>query len=420
MSGTVTLFEGLFPERDSLGGVTADEVGPEIAATLGLLPAPIIPDLVEQLEQFIRRYAVLPESAYLPLATWILATHLAAEFDAFPYIALISPAKRCGKTRVLELLSLLCARARQLTAPSPAALFRMLADAPTVLLDEVEPLKAKQISEVSQAILSILNAGHRKGGAVTRCEPPKFEPKDFPVYGPKAFAAIGGLPDTLADRSLCITMQRKTQAQSVERFLFSKGQAQAQPIRALLAAWAESNRDNVRAAYQGIDDLRFLTDRDADLWMPLFAVCAVVAPDRLGSLKECAQALTGTKAADDVEDSLPLRLLTDTRAVWPRYSAHLASSDLLDRLKAMEESQWAEYEVTARKLAKWLRPFGIMPRQVRVSTGTLKGYRREDFDPVWSSYLPSLPAESGTSETTRINTEENADPETKHRTPVSD
>ena len=165
-----------------------------------------------------------------------MATHLPDAFDAFPYIALLSPAKRCGKTRVLELLGLLSANALQVASVSPAALFRMMATCPTLLMDEVEPLKAKNVSESSQAIISILNAGHRRSGIVTRCEPPRNEPKSFPVYGPKAFAAIGNLPDTLADRSIRITMQRKTAAQKVERFLFSRSQAAAEPIRELLSA----------------------------------------------------------------------------------------------------------------------------------------------------------------------------------------
>jgi len=38
-------------------------------------------------------------------------------------------------------------------------------------------------------------------------------------------------------------------------------------------------------------DLEFLGDRDADLWIPLFAICSLSAHDRLAELKKCAVAL---------------------------------------------------------------------------------------------------------------------------------
>jgi hypothetical protein len=304
----------LFPANDPLAGVCAAETGPEIAAALELPPAP---NVIREVEQFIRRFVIFPEHAYLPLAAWIAATYVADVFHVFPYIALVSPVKGCGKTRVLEICNVLCAKAIQVTLPSAAALFRMMGDSPTLLLDEVEALKAKTMSDVSQAILAILNSGYKKGATVPRCEPPQNQVKHFPVYSPKAFAAIGRLPDTLADRSVCITMQRKTNTQKIERFSERRTPIEAEPIRILLAEWAQSQRDTVGAAYENMGDLEFLKDRDAEVWMPLFAVCAVAAPDRVAELKENALALAKTKAADDVEDSFTLKLLADVRSVWP-------------------------------------------------------------------------------------------------------
>ena len=404
--------DGPFSKRDPLASVTAEDVGPEIAAALDISPAPPLPKVTGDVETFIRRFAVLPDAAYLPLATWAVATYVSEAFDAFPYIALVSPAKRCGKTRVLELLELLCLKAWRGTSPTSAALYRMMADSPTLLLDEVEALRGKQVSEVSQAILAVLNAGHRKGATVPRCDGPQNKVKHFPVFGPKAFAAIGGLPDTLADRSICITMQRKTASQTVARFLYSKGKMEAEPIRALLTAWAEQQRETVRTAYEGMADLGFLIDRDADLWMPLFAVCAVVAPERVGELKQCAQTLTGSKAADDVEDSLPLKLLADVRSLWPASTAHMATATVLERLKEIPDSSWTDFGkngLNARALSRMLRPFGVEPRQVRTVAGNLKGYQFGELEQAFSRYLPAMSVLSETPDTTRVNTDENGD-----------
>ena len=357
-------------------------------------------------ESFIRRFCILPGAAYLPLALWTVATHVSDAFGAFPYIALTSPVKRCGKTRVLEVLELLCAKPQRITSASPASIFRMMKDSPTLLLDEVEPLRNANPSESTQVILSILNAGHRRGATVTRCESTgkDWEPVHFPVYGPKAFAAIGRLPDTLSDRCICIPMQRKPASQTVARFLFARTPAEAEPLRNTIAAWAGSCLDAVRESYESMSDLSFLEDREADLWMPLFAVCTVAAPDRIDELKKCARLLCGAKAADDLEDSQALKLLADVRRVWADGRPHLLTAALLGELKRIPESPWGELE--PRELARVLRPFGPAPRQVRVDGGaTGKGYLRAEFEGAFSRYLPAAETESETCETTCMNAE---------------
>ncbi len=257
---------------------------------------PPAPNVIAEVERFIRRYAVLPDMAYLPLATWTVAAYMPDAFDVFPYIALVSAAKRTGKTLVLGLLEALCAKARRVTFATPAALFRVMADTPTLLLDEVGPLLGKQVSEMSQAIRAVLTAGNRKGDSVFRCDGINKEVKEFPVYGPKAFAAVGGLSDTVMCRSICITMQPKTAKQTTARFLQSQARAEVEPIRKLLAQWTEDNRATVRTVYESTADLGLLTDREADLWLPLIAVCTVAAPERITELERCAIALSGTRA----------------------------------------------------------------------------------------------------------------------------
>jgi hypothetical protein len=44
--------------------------------------------------------------------------------------------------------------------------------------------------------------------------------------------------------------------------------------------------------------------------------------------------------------------------------------------------------MTPISLAKMLKPFKIFSQSVRVSDGTPKGYRRDDFSDAWDRYLP--------------------------------
>jgi hypothetical protein len=266
-------------------------------------------------------------------------------------------------------------------------------------LDEVEALnKANAKSESGLAILAVLNAGHRKGATIPRCDGPNNEVKLFPVFGPKAFAAIGRLPDTLTDRSILVTMQRPTKNQKVARFLMGRAKAQAKPIQDMAAGFVKAYRGVIGQTYERLldMDLPFLGDRDAEMWIPLFAICAVSAPDRIEELKSCAIALTGSKAGDDASDSRPLRLLADIRAVWPKDAEHWDSKTLVKTLVGLEESPWAEYGLSQAKLAKLLQPFGVEPRGIRIGKDTPRGYVYDALKAAFSRYLR---AESATGDT---------------------
>jgi len=346
--------------------------------------------LVQEVEKFVTQYLVLPGHVALPLALWVLGTYVFNLFDAFPYLAVLSPVKRCGKTRLLKVLKLLCSRPWPTLTPSEAALFRSIhAEKPTILLDEVEIFRNRK-SERAMWLLAILNAGFEKGTTIARCIGESNKVEKFDVYCPKAFAAIERLPDTLADRSIIIEMQRKRKTDRTQRFNLRRVSRPAKLLQDEIARLAKSENKALREGYDQAGALEFLEDREEDLFTPLFVVCAVFTPGRLGELKQCALALTGAKAEADVDDSLSLRLLKDIRQVWPPRQAHLSTQDLIGKLRGLEESPWSnEVELTPRKVARMLRAFGVAPKTVRLESDTAKGYSVSQFSQPFSSYVPS-------------------------------
>lgn len=331
-------------------------------------------------ENFVRRFVVLPEPAYLPVALWIVATYCPDSFDCLPYLGIQSPVKRSGKTRLLEVLGLLCRRPWHGTFVTAPTLFRMMAEQPTLLLDEVEGLKRAR-SESAMAVTSVLNAGHRKGASVPRCEGAGVA--FYPVYCPKAFATIHELPYTLQDRTIVVKMERKQSGQGVERFLFAAACLEALPIASSIEQWAKANDTAVQLNYASLPDIPFLSDRDADLWRPLFALCDLLAPERMDEMKWCARRLTSDK--EGVEEALGVTLLQSIRSVWPKGDPSIPTTDLLARLGNLRE--WKAVEITSRLLGNWLRPFGVSPRQIRVGETTCKGYVRESFRIAWDRFL---------------------------------
>jgi putative DNA primase/helicase len=179
--------------------------------------------LLDSIRDVLTRYVVLPELAAEALALWVVHTYAFTLREVTTYIGVVSPEKRCGKTTLLELLGRLANRSLTAANISPSALFRVIQDTqPTLLIDE-----ADTFLQGRDELAGILNAGYRKGNAYvvrlsdsrTRWRIASRKPEfgewtqkcgdDFAQYScwcPKVMAAIGRLPDTLADRCILITI----------------------------------------------------------------------------------------------------------------------------------------------------------------------------------------------------------------------
>src|SRR5438094_829259 len=98
--------------------------------------------LLDRVGAFFRLYVVFPyEAALVAAVLWVAHTHAVDAFDVTPYLAVTSPEKRSGKTRLLEVAELLVSRPWRVVRPTEAVLFRKIEkDCPTLLLDEVDAI----------------------------------------------------------------------------------------------------------------------------------------------------------------------------------------------------------------------------------------------------------------------------------------
>ena len=94
--------------------------------------------------------------------------------------------------------------------------------------------------------------------------------------------------------------------------------------------------------------------------------------------------------------SLTRQLLTDLQGYFACQQAkHIPTEQLLDYLAAIDNAPWATFAqgkaITARHLARLLQPYGIVPKNIRLSaTSTPKGYKAEDFKAAFAQ-LSDLP-----------------------------
>jgi hypothetical protein len=246
--------------------------------------------------------------------------------------------------------------------------------------------------EYAEALRGILNSGYRRGGKTSRCvqEGKNFVPRDYETFCPKAFAGIGKLPDTVADRSIPIRLTRKLPGEEVARFRRREVESEATPIREQITGWTAETVDCLASMKPALPET--LGDRQQDCTELLLAIADVAGgewPDRARAA--LVKILTGTGTEDQSER---VRLLADIRRVFISTGRDkLSSSELLGTLVHDETLAWGEFAngrpLTLIGLARLLKPFGIQPRTIREGQGTIKGYLKESFADAWARFLPA-------------------------------
>lgn len=354
---------------------------------------------------FVRRFVVLDETQANAIALWTAHTHAADAADTTPYLVVSSAEKRSGKTRLLEVLELLVQEPLPTANISDAALFRAIAElSPTLLLDEVDAIFGGKARD-REDLRGLLNAGYRRGAVARRMGGPKMTTLEaFPVYCPKAFAAIGQLPDTIADRSISIRLQRKTRDEQAERFRRRSAQPAGEILRDRLADWLTPQLDYLHEARPELPDE--LDDRAQDCWEPLLAIADLAGGDWPARARAAAIELSSNGERED--DSRTAILLRDIYSVFENGAGdRLKTSDLIDELSKIEESPWGDYfgkPISAQALSKLLRPHRIKTMPVKVEGQTVRGYKREQFSDAFhrvlgvtgvTSVTPEFPSHAG-------------------------
>jgi len=135
---------------------------------------------------------------------WILGTYFFIIFEYFPYMKL-GGEKGSGKTKAGSLAALLAFNGRIFANESKAVIYRTAQDTRgTIVIDEGENLSYK--SEESAAYHAVLNSGWQRNGSALLTDKDTMRPVQFSTYSPKLICSIGGLTETLEDRSFAITM----------------------------------------------------------------------------------------------------------------------------------------------------------------------------------------------------------------------
>jgi Protein of unknown function (DUF3631) len=355
--------------------------------------------LLEACRKWVHRYVVLSDDQGNVIAVWVLHTWAIDAADYTSYLHITAAEKECGKSRLLETLEPIVCSPCMSVGTTAAALLRILhRDSPTLLLDEVDTTFGGS-KDAAESIRGILNAGFRRGGIHRKCEGKSHQLQEFKAFGPKAFAGIGGVPDTVASRSIVIEMRRKAPEEKVEPFRLRDVMEASKSLAASLQAWSKSGViDTLRGMRPSFPD--GFGDRQQDISEPLLAIADLAGGEWPSALRRSLLALFRSESSED--SSLGVALLRDILAVFNSLSGEftdrITSSSLTSALLALEGSPWSDWEkgrqFTVNTLAKRLKPFHIKPNTIRMGSETHKGYLRDWFTDTWKSYLPNVPIEA--------------------------
>ncbi|MEU4390593.1 DUF3631 domain-containing protein [Kribbella sp. NPDC023855] len=353
-------------------------------------------ELLDAVRATVARYVILPStSAMVAVVLWIAATHAVPAWNCAPRLVIRAPEKRCGKSRLLDMVEGMCHRPLMTTNASPSAVYRSIgkrpSDPPTLLIDEADTIFGAKAGD-NEDLRGLLNAGHQRNRPTLRYNAGKDDVEDIQTFAMAALAGIGVMPDTIEDRAAIIRMRRRAPGEQVEPYRIRRDGPQLGELRQRLNEWLTAHLDVLTAAAPDMP----LEDRAADTWEPLIAVADLAGGNWPRAARKAAVALTSDRDAGD-ETSLHTRLLTDCRIAFQDADA-LPTAVLLDRLKADPEAPWATHGpngLTPMKMGNLLRDFEIRSDTIRFPTGQAKGYHRNDFTDAWNRYCPEPKASGG-------------------------
>lgn len=369
------------------------------AMTLTEMDNPQLIDPLDELHATLLRYVVFQTTEAAHATTlWIAATHAQPVWEHAPRLAVISPEKRCGKSRLMDLVEATSNKPLVTVNISPAALVRCITedDPPTLCLDEADTVFGPKASDNHEDLRGLINSGHQRGRPYIRWDITRREAEHCPTFAMAVLAGIGDLPDTIMDRAVVIRMRRRAPGETVLPYRTRRDRPGLDGLRERLHEWIRANLDELGDS----EPVMPVEDRAADTWEPLIAVADLAGEPWPQRARTAVLSLVAAEDASEVEASLGIRLLADIRDVFEGWTVSFRpSQDLVNDLMKLDEAPWRDMGLTTRKLSDLLRPYGIRP--ARNTAGTARGYALEDMTEAFTRYLAHTRQDPSTRQNSR-------------------
>jgi Protein of unknown function (DUF3631)/Domain of unknown function (DUF3854) len=346
------------------------------------------PELLTEITCAIEKHVILDHHFVVAAGLWVLLTYVADLVDCLPILAIVSPEKRCGKTRLLGVLDRMVRRAISASNISPAAVYRVVEEyCPTLLIDE-----ADSFVKDKEELRGIIDSGHTRNAAyvvrVNNDMGGKIE--RFSTWAPKALASIGELPDTIADRSITIRLRRKVKGEKVKA-LRESSPDEWLTLRRKIMRWVVDNTHHIKMLEPAIPEA--INDRAADSWFPLICIAYAIGSGWSEHALKAAVAINGGR--EDENESVTSAVLAGVKRIFEEAEENndegfLPTNQIIESLNTDNQAPWADWRngdgISARKLGSILRQFGVPPYQTTTKP-QVRGYQFRGLNSVFERYL---------------------------------
>jgi hypothetical protein len=354
--------------------------------------------LFNAIKAYIQNYVVFNRPEHFDVvALWVMHTWVIQSFDFTPYIYLYSPVMRCGKTQVHRVVEPLVKNPLRTCNISESALFREIADSqPSLLWDEIDSIFGnRKASEANENKRALLNAGYERGIRAIRMERGGggFVKITYDPFCPKILAGIGRLPATIVDRSIPILIHRKLKTQPCKKYR-RQDRASAKPLHDALESWSNDVEllKTLRESQPPMPE--FLTDRQEDIWEPLFAITDAIGGEAPSLVREAARLLCGSNNEDD-QGSGVAQLAAIRKLL--RDSGRIKSADLINELweadalpSRLLEDEKPNHKKIGHWLSKLIKSYGGKPaRQLDFNGQNARGYEVAELKEIFDRYCPN-------------------------------
>ncbi|OLM28358.1 DNA primase [Pseudonocardia sp. Ae717_Ps2] len=161
---------------------------------------------------------------------WIAATHAQPAWAHAPRLVIRAPEKRCGKSRLLDVVEGACHQPFITVNATAAAVYRSITqDPPTMLVDEADTIFGPK-ADGHEDLRGLLNAGHQRNRPAKRYDPHKNRVETISTFAMAALAGIGRMPDTIEDRAVVVQMRRRTPTEQVAPYRHRRDRPRLQKL----------------------------------------------------------------------------------------------------------------------------------------------------------------------------------------------
>jgi hypothetical protein len=332
-------------------------------------------DLLDQVLANLETYVAFA-NRHQPVAgaLWTAATHAIEAWQHATRLVITSPMKRCGKSRLMDVVRYMSHSPLACADATTAAIFRSIGDnPPTLFMDEADAMfGTKKAAERNEDLRALFNAGWQRGRPAIRCFGPGHGVAEFDTFAMVGIAAIKGLPDTITDRAVNIALQRRGPGEHISRFRIRRDAPPLKELGQRLGVWVASIIEELKDVEPDMP----VEDRAADAWEPLIAIADAAGGDWPKKARSACKALC--ECADDADQELDTLLLTDINAIFSdAKQSFISSTELVRKLRAIEESPWGAFDLTVNRLAHRLKPYHV--KSGHNTDRTVRGYHLDSF-----------------------------------------